>query len=67
MVILAGLEAFLAPLGVILKPLGTRFGPPGGRKGGPQCSGRAQGSRSWSVVGPPAPFLSYISAKADSD
>ena len=41
MVILAGLEAFLGPLGAILAPLGVILAPlvPPGRKSGPGSSG----------------------------
>ena len=65
MLILAGLEAILRPLGTILGPLGALLGPPGGRQAGAhefeERSRRAQAER---VRTPPLPKLL---AKANSD
>ena len=70
MVILAGLEAFLeplgailAPLGVILPPLGVMLGPLGTILGPLRSSpkatgdfGRAAGLANWGGSGPPKSF-----------
>ena len=64
MVILAGLEAILEPLGTILGPLGAVLGLPGGRQGGRTGSRRDLGARSPSVWGPPP--LPKLLAKANS-
>ena len=67
MVILAGLEAILEPLGTILGPLGAVLGLPGGRQGGRTGSRRGQGEVKERAA-PPAgdPPLPKLLAKANS-